>query len=285
MPEVSEIALTAEILEKKIRNKKIVSFDFVSGRYGPGRTEPVGFEDFAGALDVKPMKLLNVMTKGKFLWFVFKGTEEFYVMNTFGLTGMWSLFKARNTRAVLTFADGTEVFYSDPRNFGTFKFTSDRKVLQKKLNELAPDWLKEQTQNLSKIKSVNKNIVEILTDQKLIGSGIGNYLVCEILYRAKLSPRWKGPSLSTSDVKNLVHWIQYMVKLSYVSNHIGYMVNLDEEAVKLKRKDYLPDIKLKKSDEEFEFSVYRKKIDPLGNPVRIEKIKDRSIHWVKAVQK
>lgn len=37
MPEVCEVALTAEILNKKLKGKIFTKFDFVSGRYGPDK--------------------------------------------------------------------------------------------------------------------------------------------------------------------------------------------------------------------------------------------------------
>lgn len=284
MPEVSEIALTAEILYKKLKNKILVSFDFIGGRYGPNRTKPDGFKQFEASL---PLKIKKVDSKGKFLWFELKsGENTWYIMNTFGLTGMWSFFEPRYCKAILTFSDDTIVYYSDLRNFGTFKFTTEIDVLQQKLSELAPDFLKETKFNFDKLKKFPKAlIVDILTDQKKIGSGIGNYLVSEILYRAKLSPHRTSASLTPTDIENLEYWIKYMVKLSYVSNNIGYMVNLTDEANKIPRKNYHPDIKLGKSDASFAFSVYRQKTDPVGNKVSVDKRKGgRSTYWVKKVQ-
>jgi formamidopyrimidine-DNA glycosylase len=173
------------------------------------------------------------------------------------------------------------------RNFGTFKFTQDRNALEKKLAELTPDFLRDDF-DLSPIQKYNSPIVKILMDQTKVGSGLGNYLVPEILYRAKLSPHRLGSSLSNRDVENLTYWIKYITKLSYVDNHIGYMVNLEDEAETIKKKDYHPEIKLK--DKTFEFNVYRRKTDLKGNKVKAEVIiqsgkNKRTTYWVPAVQK
>lgn len=284
MPEVPEIVLTCEILEKYLKNKILISFDFVSGRYI--KNEPQGYSKFKEHL---PLKLKKVDSKGKFMWFEFYSKNTtWYVWNTFGLTGMWSLYEANYTRAVLSFEDDTVAYFSDMRNFGTFKFTDNLSELKKKLNELGPDFLKDENFNIDKIKNYDVPIVKLLMDQKKIGSGLGNYLVAEILYRSKLSPHRLGSSLTNKEIKNLSHWIKYTVKLAYTCNHIGYMVNLDEEANKIKKKNYHPDIKL--VDSEFQFLVYRKKKDPLGNPVKTDKIigsenNKRTTYWVPAVQK
>lgn len=281
MPEIAEVALTAEILNKQLKGKKLVSIDFVSGRYT--KSDPIGYKKFVSAL---PLKVRSVNSRGKFMWFdlVDKTTgKHWYIWNTFGLTGIWSLSEVEYTRAMLTFQN-TYIYYSDLRNFGTFKFSSDFDELNAKLESLSPDFLKDDDFDISVVKKYNQPIIKILMDQKKLGSGLGNYLAPEILYRAKISPHRSGSSLSDSDIKKLTYWIKYVVKLSYVDNHTGYMTNLAAESAKLKRLDYHPDIKLKNAT--FKFLVYRQKKDPKGNPVKAEKINgDRTTYWVPNVQK
>jgi formamidopyrimidine-DNA glycosylase len=287
MPEIAEIALTAEILEKYLMNKTLVSFDFTTGRYS--KKSPAGYDDFIAAL---PLKVKHINSRGKFLWFELVNPKNkndiWYIWNTFGLTGMWSFFEPKYTKAVLTFKNDLVVYFSDMRNFGTFKFSTDETALEKKLKELSPDFLKDEDFDLGKIKKYKIPIVKILMDQKKVGSGLGNYLVAEILYRAGISPHRLGTQLTDEDIENLTYWIKYVVKLSYIDNHIGYMVNLEEETGKLEKRKYHPNIKLK--DKTFNFLVYRKKTDPYGNKVKAEKIvgtgdNKRTTYWVPAVQK
>lgn len=284
MPEIGEVALTAEILEKYFKGKKLKKFEFVSGRYI--KKLPEGYTDFVKAL---PLKVVNVNSRGKFLWFTLIGNNQtWYIWNTFGLTGMWSIKEPEYERADLTFEKNKHGYYADMRNFGTFKFSTDSEALQKKLTTLSPDFLKDDDFNLKKIQKYKIPIVKILMDQKKVGSGLGNYLTAEILYRAKISPYRLGSSLSNADIKRLTYWIKYVVKLSYYDNHIGYMADLEDEASKIKRINYHPEIKLK--NKHFKFDVYKQKTDPKGNPVEIAKIvgsgdKKRSTYWVPAVQK
>lgn len=287
MPEVAEVALTAEILTKYLRGKRLITFDFVQGRYS--KKNPVGFEDFDKAL---PLTVKKVDSKGKFLWFELydpKTNDKWYIWNTFGLTGMWSLTQPEKyVKAILNFNKNRSAYFSDTRNFGTFKFSNSPEELTKKLSTLGPDFLKDDDFNLSKIQKYKVPIVKILMDQKKAGSGIGNYLVAEILYRAKISPHRLGTEMSDDDIKNLTYWIKYVTKLAYVDNHVGYMVNLEDIADKIKRKDYHPGIKLKQKT--FKFLVYGKKEDAAGNKVQIDKIvgsgeNKRSTYWVPAVQK
>lgn len=280
MPEVAEVALTAEILSKYFKNKILTSIDFSSGRYT--KKNPKGYETF---VDYLPLKVTKIDSRGKFMWFTLSDDEnEFYIFNTYGLTGMWSLYEPRFCRVTFNFSSGKNAYFSDMRNFGTFIFTDDRNELDNKLKKLGVDFLKDEDFDLVRIKKYDKPIVELLMSQGKIGSGIGNYLVAEILYRAKLSPWRKGSSLKNSDIVNLEYWIKYLTKLSYVKNSIGYMVNLEAESGKIKRKNYHPDIELE--DEEFDFLVYGRKFDPDGNKVTADKIiKGRTTYWVKKIQK
>ncbi len=288
MPEIAEVALTAEILESHFKNKTLVSFDIISGRYT--KREPDGYEEFLEALSLKVKK---INSRGKFLWFELynpknKNEAHWYIWNTLGLTGMWSLFEPNHNRAVLTFKNDEVAYFSDMRNFGTFKFGNDESALDEKLEELSPDFLKDEDFDLYRIKKYKIPIVKILMDQKKIGSGIGNYLVAEILYRAKLSPHRKGSSLTDEEIVTLEYWIKYVIKLSYIDNHIGYMVGLEEESQKIKKKNYHPDIKLK--EKTFKFLVYQKKEDPYGHKVKRDKIVGsgktlRTTFWVPSVQK
>ncbi|MEM3062064.1 MAG: DNA-formamidopyrimidine glycosylase family protein [Nitrososphaerota archaeon] len=290
MPEVAEVTLTAEILSKHFKNKVLTSFKFISGRFF--KKKPLGYNKFVKSL---PLKIIDINSKGKFLWFELSVSEKskqnnsfskenrWYIFNTFGLTGMWSLFEPEYARSVLTFENGKMAYFSDMRNFGTFRFTDHPEDLENKLKRLAPDFLKEDF-DPEKMRKYNLPIVKILMDQRKVGSGLGNYLVPEILYRAKISPHRLGSELGDDELTNLAYWIKYTVKLSYVNNYTGYMLNLEDEARKIARKKYLPDIDV--GNKKFKFLVYRKKIDPLGNEVRRDKIvHGRSTYWVPAVQK
>lgn len=283
MPEVPEIALTADFLKKNLIGKKLLSVEFVSGRYT--KKLPVGYIDFVKNL---PIKLKDVDSQGKFLWFTLFNHEDdkWFIWNTFGLTGMWSFNKTEYTRAIFNFGK-QQVYFSDMRNFGTFKFNHDELELEKKLKSLGPDFLKTEDIDFQKIKKYNLPIIKILMDQKKVGSGLGNYLTAEILYRAKISPLRLGKKMTDDDISTLAYWIKYTVKLAYMNNGVGYMENIKKETAKLKKHNYHPDIHIGKKS--FKFLVYRKRTDPYGNKVVISKIIGgkikRSTYWVPEIQK
>uniref|UniRef100_A0A6C0LR81 Formamidopyrimidine-DNA glycosylase catalytic domain-containing protein n=1 Tax=viral metagenome TaxID=1070528 RepID=A0A6C0LR81_9ZZZZ len=281
MPEVCEVALTSEILLKYLKNKILISFEFESGRYL--KNKPEDYHSFVKQL---PLKIMNIDTVGKFMWFdlMDKDANHWYIWNTFGLTGMWSIFKPKTYRAKLKFEEDIDVYFSDLRNFGTFKFSTSKIDLRDKINKLSPDFLKDNF-DIMLVKKYDQPIVKILMDQTKIGSGLGNYLTAEILYRAHISPHRLGISLTNKELHNLEYWIKYVTKQCYINNHIGYMINLEESVKHIKKENYHPDINI--TSEEFKFMVYRKKIDPLGQYVKADKslIKGRTTYWVPTIQK
>ena len=150
-------------------------------------------------------------------------------------------------------------------------------------------------------KRKDKKIVEILMEQKKncgLGSGLGNYLVAEILYYAKISP-FKTIYEIYSDramSDRLSDSIEKVVKSAYKTSYVGYLDDADEEFAKYVKKlrknidedkDYIynfhPDIEV---GDVFQFNVYGQKQDPKGNPVKKDKIiKGRTTYWVPDVQK
>ena len=291
MPEIAEVALTAEILQKYLRNQSLTKITFGTGRYS--KNAPDNYKQFKKAL---PMKIRKVDSHGKFLWFELKNSDgdNWYIWNTFGLNGMWKIIdvdeKVKNRKhvsCVLTTKKYKAIFYIGI-HYGTIKFSDSREELDKKIKKLGPDFLKDDDFDINKVTKYKIPIVKILMDQGKVGSGIGNYLVAEILYRAKIAPQRLGSSLSKSELKKLKHSIKYVVKLSYLDNETGYMVYLTDELAHLKKKNYHPEIKI--CDTCFEFQIYKRKTDPKGNPIEIAKIVKngksfRSTHWVPAVQK
>ena len=300
MPELCEVVFTAQYLLTKLKNRLITSIEVVSGRYTHEKL--IGLDNL-----VYPLKILNIDSKGKFLWFELEHkNKKYYAMNTFGLTGHWGFHEENNIRIKITINSDIEkehtLYYTDPRNFGTLKITSNYSDLKDKLDSLGMDLLKTEfteqqfikiINDLNKTKRKDKKIIEILMAQeknKGIGSGLGNYLGPEILYRTKLSPHRKMISLTETEIKNLYDSIKYVVKLCYVNNKIGYMemfksyVDKHKEGVESgKYPNYHPDVNI--GNDEFKFNVYQQEKDPLGNEVKKSSIVgERTTYWVPSVQ-
>jgi formamidopyrimidine-DNA glycosylase len=231
--------------------------------------------------------------------------EHLYLLNTYGLTGRWSFNKTNSSRIEFVIQSKSDsnkkyyLYYNDQRNFGTIEFTQNIDILNKKLNKLAPDILQS---NLSTDEIVNlfkklikkgkrdKNLVKVLMNQELVVSGIGNYLVAEILYDAKLNPHRSLTDLSNTELERLAYSIRKIAKQAYYNNTSGYMdyfkTFMTTHADKIDKNifpNYHTDIP---ANEPFQFKVYQLKHDHLGNKVHNDEIvKGRTIHWVPDVQK
>lgn len=296
MPEVVEICIVSHYLTTYIKNKYVTNIEVNGGRYKNG------IPNMNLILDVLPLKIANINTKGKLLWFELlneKTDEIIIILNTFGLTGIWTFDKLRNSDLLFKINNEINLYFDDQLHYGTFKITN-KKGLTKKLNELGDDLLKTPFTDLDFLRKINllrnknKKIINVLMEQKKngIGSGLGNYLVAEILYNAKISPHRKIIDLSTEDIFVLSNTIKYILKLCYNTCDIGYFSYLSEY-IKLHRKqiekgifpNFHNEIIIKKNDV-FRFNVYRQNVDSFGNKIKKEKIlNSRNFYWVENIQK
>ncbi|VBB17846.1 formamidopyrimidine-DNA glycosylase [Yasminevirus sp. GU-2018] len=301
MPEGPEITITTQYLKTKLKKKKIDSVEVIGGRYLHQTLKGLHLTENT------PLTIEDIDSKGKFMWMILKDSvgNSVYMLNTFGMSGRWSFTDSPNARVKMTIKSNTTqnktytLYYIDQRNFGTIEFTSDQKDLQKKIDRLAPDALKTDMSDDDLVRMIkefiktskkDKNLVKVLMDQDAIVSGIGNYLVAEILYDAKLNPHRSLTALSDKEIKGLAHSIRKIMKYSYYDNTTGYMEHFktfmkthSQRIDDGKFPNYHSDIKPKIG---FTFRVYQQKQDPDGNEVvQDEIVKDRTIHWVKEVQK
>lgn len=289
MPEVVEVYVTREYLNKVAKNKVVHDIIVHSGRY-----IDTGFPLFKG---LNKPKITKIGSKGKFMWIELDdGNKKLYLLNTYGLTGGWSTKKDKYVRVELVLGSKS-IYYYDKLGFGTIEL-GDAMMLSKKLNSLAADILLTNFtedifyNKIMALKNKKMPIITLLMDQKKLFSGIGNYLGAEILYHAKIDPHSTVNNISKNKAlcNILSKSIKYITKLSLLKSDIGYLSELDDDFklfITELRKTIIvhPDIKLKKKAY-FEFNVYNQEVDPLGNPITKSKIiKSRTTYWCPAIQK
>lgn len=315
MPEICEVTLTAQYLLTKLKNRYITGMTIVAGKYTHSPLPGAGLIN-----KYSPLKIIDINTKGKVMWFELKDktNKDVYIINNFGLTGEWSFYEDKNDRVIFDIETNIDysnknkdndnkkykLHYSDPRNFGLLYITDDKGILEERIDKLAPDLLKNDFSEAEFIKWVedyisvspkrqNVQIVIALMKQNKkdgIGSGIGNYLSSEILYRAKISPHRKIGDLSKKELKTLANTIKYVTKLCYMSNVTGYMKKLKtfmkthaEKVSKGVYPNYHPDVNV--NNDTFNFLTYGRDEDDLGNKVVADNIEGtRNTYWVPKVQ-
>lgn len=302
MPEINEVRQYAKFLLSKLNNTNILEVNILNGRYkkhGP-------FENYEKLKHNLPIKLIDVKTKGKFLYIIFLSHDKkIYLFSTLGLSGGWiykkngdnskyehpNLLEYLDKKNIDSYMDtsikhlnvefktnhGSMYFY-DTLSFGTLKVIDNDKELDKKLNMIGPDIMDIDFtifhEQITKKKNLNKVIGIVLMDQKTI-SGIGNYLRADILWMCKISPFRKVNKLSEEELKLIFHnskvltWGQFDRKNAIKSKIIT-------------KKDKLP------SDYKRDFFVYYEQDDIYGNKVSKEELYEgsqkRFIYWVKSYQ-
>jgi formamidopyrimidine-DNA glycosylase len=306
MPEICEVVLTAQSLDHVLNSKLVKSVEIVAGRY---KENPFnGFNELKENIKNK-LIVKEISSKGKFLWFKFEDEhlKSTYLLNTFGLYGRWSYEPDPNANIKFSFSDNIDAYYCDYIPTGTFEYDTSSIKFMAKINKLAPDLLKtnftnEQFKNwiqefLSKgPKRKNMKIVKVLMSQNAkdgIGSGLGNYLVPEILYRSKISPHLPMGSLTNEQINILSETIKSVLKQCYINNNTDYMNKKfmkdfteqhQQGVLNGQFPNYHPEIPID-TKSKFIFYVYKQKVDPFGNKVIAEKILGkRKTYWVPTVQ-
>jgi formamidopyrimidine-DNA glycosylase len=284
MPEGPEVKLSADLIRPLVIGKQVRKINLGgSSRYA--RTPPEGWKEFHNSFReegivniVNECKVVDVQVKGKFMYWTF--SNGWYMFSTFGMSGQWSPKAGKHVCLEIPLIDCqtnelSNVYFNDPRHFGTLKFTNSSKELDKKLQELGWDplampldknmrWL---TFQLSKSK---KSIAEVLMDQGLF-SGVGNYIRAEALYLSKLSPWRQANKLSQDEIKTLGQAIVDVMQESY--QHQGATIHTYKTA-------YGEEGKYSTL-----FKVYGQKKDPMGRKIVTQQTPDkRTIHWCPEIQ-
>lgn len=188
-------------------------------------------------VDIEPLKLaldqriVDLFTKGKYYFICLANGVTIKAHH--GMEGHWDFTPPpnfANTHFRLDFHTTTESYmpcrtlYFINSRFGAFEILTSHMQLEIALNQLASgfigrfilsknEWCSV-ANTLSSGRSQNKTLREVLLDQRMLCSGIGNYLVAEIMYYAKLHPSATLKQLQLAELYSL-----YDVCFAVVKGH------------------------------------------------------------------
>ena len=303
MPEINEIKKYADFLNSILKNKKIIGINILNGRYKKHKP----FQLYKELKNHLPLKVIDIKTKGKFLYINFeKKINKYTLFSTLGLSGGWVYFKNNNfyfplennfldKKIVSTYErdalnhlnvefileNRNILYFYDKLSFGTMKVVDNQEEINKKLTSIGPDILNNKTDfklffnNIMLEKNREKAIGNVLMNQKII-SGIGNYLRADILWLSKISPFRKIKDLSKSEIRKIYKNMKFLVWSIY-----DY-----KEGVK---RGFI--IKDRKTPFNYnrDFFVYKEETDIYGHTVIKEELyegsKKRFIYWIPEYQK
>lgn len=222
MPEGPEVLTVTDQLDFYLSNRNITNFIFSSGRYR--QNNPPNYNTFIKSL---PLRILKVECKGKVIFFHL--SNDWYIVNSLRMTGCWSIDSSLQNdthlrvkielekKKGLFFID--DILFIDIRNFGTFEFVKNNTYIERRdslKNGFIGEYiisLKEFREGIEKCK--NSLLVNKLCDQKSICSGIGNYLLSEILYDSRIHPNAKCRDLCEIDIETLYNSCNDKITQSY----------------------------------------------------------------------
>lgn len=245
MPEGPEIRTDADQLDFFLSNRTLISIKHISSTF---EKRCKGVSELQKVL---PLVVDKVRARGKKLFIFFRSNESsnpWFLVFGYGMTG--NIGQVQQKHSHLEFCMGrswigfNSWFYSDIRRFGTFEASSDPKVLDCYFSEIAAPAvlgyrheknfksisLSEFEENIKKFS--NAFLAVKLMDQNSICSGIGNYILSEVLYEAHLDPFVKCKELDDEEMEALWNAIHKIMLSSYKHQGMSMSdyVNADGES-------------------------------------------------------
>jgi formamidopyrimidine-DNA glycosylase len=206
MPELPEVEVVRRDLDREISGKRVKSVETHGAR---SVRRHKNAKEFVARLTGK--KITGVTRRGKYLLVRLDGGEVLVVH--LGMSGQLLRAKSakepmpKHTHVVITFTQGGQLRFVDPRTFGEM-FVTEWDDLENQVDELAHLGLDPLEESMSwerfgaLIASRHTKLKTALMDQAFL-SGIGNIYSDEILFEAGL--RWDRmtDSLSSEEVRRL----------------------------------------------------------------------------------
>lgn len=252
MPEGPDIRYIATYINQNFKNKTLQTI-----KEGNNET-------------IQNKKLLYADSIGKLLILAF---DDSYIHIHCGLTG-WILFdNPKYTFYTFRFSDNSLFYVSDQKRLAkvnSYDLDSHNQII----NKLGIDVFSQNfTLNFfsREVKKTAKQLVYFLLEQNKF-CGIGNYIKNDALYIAKISPKRKTNTLTDLEIEALYNAIRF----------ISYSILKDA----LKKDNLTIDNFLNaiNTEDNYEFRVYEKKKDPIGNAIIAEKIGGRNTFYVPHLQ-
>ncbi|MDC0534017.1 bifunctional DNA-formamidopyrimidine glycosylase/DNA-(apurinic or apyrimidinic site) lyase [Candidatus Pelagibacter sp.] len=215
MPELPEVEIVRQTLNKKIKQKKVQKV-IIRNRNLRFKI-PLNFEAF-----LRNHKIIKVKRFSKYLIFCLSNNS--YCLLHLGMSGTIHLIHDTKKNSVTNTSfynshklpkkhnhieikfKNISMVYNDPRRFGFFQKIKDDKSLRKRLKHLGPEPFQSKF-NLKYVcsffKKKEKNIKSFLLDQRFV-SGIGNIYANEILFLSQIKPFKKAKLIKKKDCQKII---------------------------------------------------------------------------------
>ena len=215
MPELPEVEIVRQSLDKKIKQKKVKKV-IVRNRNLRFKI-PLNFANY-----LKDLKIIKVDRFSKYL--ILKLSNNGYCLVHLGMSGTIHLVQkgkknfitnasfynspslpVKHNHVEILF-ENLKIVYNDPRRFGFFQIIEDRISLEKKFSNLGPEPFDKRFNEkyiFLFFKNKEKNIKNFLLDQNFV-SGIGNIYTSEILFLSKINPNKKAKLINNIERRKII---------------------------------------------------------------------------------
>jgi formamidopyrimidine-DNA glycosylase len=215
MPELPEVEIVRQSLDKKIRQKKVQK---VIIRNRNLRIKlPSNFKKF-----LENKKISKVSRFSKYL--IINLPKDKFCIIHLGMSGTIHLVKDRHKKNLTNLSfynlpllpkkhnhieiifNEFRIVYNDPRRFGFFQIIKNTNSLKKRFSHLGPEPFDKKfdlTYFRTFIRKKNRKIKDLLIDQKFV-SGIGNIYASEILFVSKINPNKKIRLLKKNECSRII---------------------------------------------------------------------------------
>jgi len=189
MPELPEVELVAQSLNKLVSGRRILVAELLRERLAPS-TSPA---DFAGRL--QNSKIMRVHRRGKHILFDLDNGQT--LITHLRMSGRFMLLplereNPKYTHAAFYFGDETRLIFQDQRHFGLMKIIETKNLSEtKELAKLAPEPFSEDFNPKyfrEILKTSKKSLKEFLLDQTKV-TGLGNIYASEAMFLARINPQ------------------------------------------------------------------------------------------------
>lgn len=210
MPELPEVETYRRYLEGTIFHQKITDFEVDD----PKKLLLIPQDEFVSG--IKGRQIIGSKRVGKNLFLELDNRTWLYMH--FGMSGDVHYYKdtadrPKHARMVFYFDSGFKLGFICPRKFERLSVVENPDVFlkKKKVNaDVTEITFEEFKRQLNKRKSVIKSV---LLDQSVV-AGIGNWIVDEVLFQAKINPSAKSDSLADPEIQLIFDAMKNVVNLA-----------------------------------------------------------------------
>ena len=218
MPEGPEVRVTAEAINNEIAGDYITYIQVnKSSRYhksGINNHYCVSY----------PLEVSSVDSKGKKIRFHCYDNDgnSITIISALAMEGNWKLYSGKHAGIELHMESGKVLYFHDTRHFGTFHICVNDDEYDFVMKDVGPDLLNEDIsfeefdEVISRYKLGKKEICWFLMEQKFF-SGVGNYLLAEILYASRVLPYRTLNTLSEDEKYDIWSNTTRLIRESYES--------------------------------------------------------------------